>query len=379
MNLQAQRIIRGINWPMILSLAVLLLFSLVFVGSAAYNIKEGTFREYIGKQVIWILVAAACFILTLNIRYRFFHDHAYLLYAGGLLIMFVLLLIPTASTTRSWIRFPDFSFQPSELMKLVYVFAMARFLEDWEKNGGLRRLLVPLVMTGIPAFLIILQPDLGMTIVFVPVLMVMLFMAGARIRHLALLALLGVLTVPAALVGSQMVKAVTGQPLISPYQIDRITAFLDPEKEKLGVSYQAYQSLAAIGSGCLTGRGVGHGIKTQFDQLPAKHTDFIVAVVAEEGGFLAVALLLTAFYLFLFFALLTAHNAPDQFGRLVAIGIIAIISTQILINLSVATSLMPITGITLPFVSYGGSSMMASFIAIGVVMGIGREKKAYFS
>jgi rod shape determining protein RodA len=204
-------------------------------------------------------------------------------------------------------------------------------------------------------------------------------MAGMRLRYiLGTIALFAAAAVSLVII-SDYTREKFGTGIISEYQKNRVTAFLNPEEEKMGVSYQSYQSLAAIGSGRVFGRGVGNGIKTQFNQLPEKHTDFIIAVIAEEGGFLAVLVLLTAFCLFLFSAFMTAYNAPDQFGRLVVIGVIGIVSSQVIINIGVAVSLLPITGITLPFISYGGSSMMASFISIGVVMSIGREKKPYFT
>jgi rod shape determining protein RodA len=264
-------------------------------------------------------------------------------------------------------------------MKVLYVLAMARFLEVWQENGRITELAVPFILTGVPFTMIILQPDLGTAVIFLPVMFIMIFIAGIRMKYILAMALIFIVLCPLTIIASNISQKYLGKGIISDYQKERVAAFLNPEKEKLGVSYQSCQSLEAIGSGKIMGRGIGNGTKTQLDLLPEKHTDFIVTVIAEEGGFIAILILLSAFYIFLFSAFLTAHNAPDTLGRLTVVGIIAIISTQIIINISVAVSLLPITGITLPFISYGGSSLVSSFFAIGVVMNVGKEKKPYFT
>mgnify|MGYP006286673255 CR=1 FL=1 len=373
------RALKKINWFMVLCLAVILFYSVIFIMSAAFNIHKGDFSLYIYKQCIWIFAGLIVFLVTIQINYRLFHRYAYVLYAAGIIGMLIPFFFRPVKGTHSWMSFGLFSFQPSEMMKVFYVIAMARFLENWQNRDTFTDLINPFIITGIPFSIIILQPDLGTASVFLPVMFIMIFMAGVRLRYLAAAALMFILICPLGLLASNLSEKWFGKGLISPYQKERVTAFLDPEKERLGVSYQSYQSLAAIGSGKVLGRGLGNGQKTQFDQLPAKHTDFIISVIAEEGGFLAVVILLAAFYGFLLSAFLTAHNAPDVFGRLVAVGIIGIISSQIIINVGVAVSLLPITGITLPFVSYGGSSLLSSFFAIGVVMSVGKEKKPYFS
>ncbi len=380
--------LKNINWVMFISLAVLISFSIVFVGSAAYNAKveraDGQdlrdqkrpgFKEYIYKQCIWVVLGLTAFFLTLRFNYRTFHEYAYVLYAGGVFVLLFLFLLPPVKNTHSWIRIGGVGFQPSELMKIFYVFAMARFLERWETRDRISGLILPICITGVPFVIIVLQPDMGTAAVFLPVMFIMIFMAGVKIKYIVgAIALFFI-----AVGGGVFASLVLDFEILDDYQKKRITAFLNPEEEKMSVSYQAYQSLAAIGSGGFFGRGIGNGTKTQLDQLPEKHTDFIISVIAEEGGFFAIMILLSAFYTFLFSTFMTAHNAPDQFGQLVVVGIIGILSTQIVVNIGVASSLLPITGITLPLISYGGSSMLVSFIMIGVVMTIGKEKKPYFA
>jgi len=371
--------LKRINWFMFLCLAVILCYSIIFIKSAAFDIEKGDFRVYIYKQCRWIALGLVVFLAAVHVDYRVLRRYAYHLYALGVAGVILPFLFAPVRHTHSWLSLGFFNFQPSEVMKVFYVIAMARFLEQHPMRGRWTDLLPPFLLTGLPAGIIVLQPDLGTASVFVPVMFVMIFMAGARLRYLFAAAALMLMLCPAVFYASELSRKVFGKGLISEYQKERITAFLHPEREKLGVAYQTYQSLAAIGSGKFWGRGLGKGIKTQFNQLPEKHTDFIIAVIAEEGGFFAVMLLFLAYYGFIFSAFLTAHNAPDMFGKLVVVGIIAVISFQVIINIGVAVSLLPITGITLPFVSYGGSSLLSSFFAIGIVMSVGKEKKPYFS
>jgi len=374
-----RKTLKKINWPMVVCLTIILFYSVIFIKSAAFNIEKGDFRLYIYKQGIWIAASLIVLLLTIQTNYRLFRRYAYILYGIGLISMIIPFFFRPIKNTHSWISFGLFSFQPSEIMKVFYVIAMARFLENWQNRDKFTDLIVPFIITGIPFAIIILQPDLGTASVFIPVMFIMIFMAGVRLRYLFAAVLMFILICPLGLLASNLSEKLLGKGLISSYQKERVTAFLNPEKERLGVSYQSYKSLEAIGSGKVFGRGLGNGITTQFDQLPAKHTDFIISVIAEEGGFLAIGILLGAFYGFLFSAFLTAHNAPDVFGKMVVVGIIGILSSQIIINIGVAVSLLPITGITLPFVSYGGSSLISSFFAIGVVMSVGKEKKPYFT
>lgn len=262
--------------------------------------------------------------------------------------------------SRSWIGIGAFSIQPSEFMKLAMIAFLAKFLsENQKKITSFKRGLLPSLAFVFTAFaLIMLQPDLGTGTVMVGTCIVMIFVAGARISHFGLLGLLGVAGF-AALV------------LSAPYRIKRITSFLNPWEDPLGSGFQIIQSLYAIGPGGLFGLGLGQS-RQKFFYLPEPQTDFIFAILAEELGFIGGSLIILLFGLLLWRGVRIALGAPDQYGSYLAIGIITMVAIQVMINIGVVTGLMPVTGITLPFLSYGGSSLTLMLMAVGVLLNISR-------
>ncbi len=262
--------------------------------------------------------------------------------------------------SRSWIGVGAFSIQPSEFMKLAMIAFLAKFLsENQKKITSFKRGLLPSLAFVFTAFaLIMLQPDLGTGTVMVGTCIVMIFVAGARISHFGLLGLLGVAGF-AALV------------LSAPYRIKRITSFLNPWEDPLGSGFQIIQSLYAIGPGGLFGLGLGQS-RQKFFYLPEPQTDFIFAILAEELGFIGGSLIILLFGLLLWRGVRIALGAPDQYGSYLAIGIITMVAIQVMINIGVVTGLMPVTGITLPFLSYGGSSLTLMLMAVGVLLNISR-------
>jgi cell division protein FtsW len=279
-------------------------------------------------------------------------------------ILLVLVLIPGVGLVRggarSWIGVGAFSIQPSEFMKLAMIAFLAKYLsENQKKITSLRQGLLPSLALVFFAFgMIMLQPDLGTGTVMVGTCMVMIFVAGGRISHFVGLGLIGV-------------AGFVGLILSAPYRIKRITSFLDPWEDPLGSGFQIIQSLYAIGPGGLLGLGLGKS-RQKFFYLPEPQTDFIFAILAEELGFIGGSLVILLFALLLWRGVRIALGAPDLFGSFLAIGIISMIAIQVIINIGVVIGLMPVTGITLPFLSYGGSSLTLMLMAVGVLLNISR-------
>ncbi|WP_243289968.1 stage V sporulation protein E [Bacillus sp. FJAT-47783] len=328
---------------------------------AAYKFDDSFF--FAKRQLLFAGLGIIAMFFIMNVDYWTWRTWAKVL----LIICFILLvavLIPgvgmVRNGSRSWIGVGAFSIQPSEFMKLAMIAFLAKFLsENQKKITSLKKGLVPTLSLVFFAFgIIMLQPDLGTGTVMVGTCIAMIFIAGARISHFVGLGIIG-------LVGF------AGLILSAPYRIKRITSFLNPWEDPLGSGFQIIQSLYAIGPGGLFGLGLGQS-RQKFFYLPEPQTDFIFAILAEELGFIGGTLILLLFSLLLWRGIRIALGAPDLYGSFLAVGIIAMIAIQVMINIGVVTGLMPVTGITLPFLSYGGSSLTLMLMAIGVLLNISR-------
>ncbi|MGP1907397.1 stage V sporulation protein E [Metabacillus sp. JX24] len=345
---------------------LLLTIGLIMVYSASavwatYKFEDSFF--FAKRQLLFAGVGVVAMFFIMNVDYWTWRTWAKML----VIVCFILLLavlVPgigmERNGSRSWIGVGAFSIQPSEFMKLAMIAFLAKFLsENQKKITSFKRGLLPSLAFVFTAFaLIMLQPDLGTGTVMVGTCIVMIFVAGARISHFGLLGLLGVAGF-AALV------------LSAPYRIKRITSFLNPWEDPLESGFQIIQSLYAIGPGGLFGLGLGQS-RQKFFYLPEPQTDFIFAILAEELGFIGGSLIILLFGLLLWRGVRIALGAPDQYGSYLAIGIITMVAIQVMINIGVVTGLMPVTGITLPFLSYGGSSLTLMLMAVGVLLNISR-------
>jgi rod shape determining protein RodA len=314
-------------------------------------------------QVRWIGVGALMLGFTLAVGYERFLRHAYALYAAVMGLLVVVLFTPAIRGAHSWIVLPGVRLQPSELAKIAVVLALARHLMNRETQTTLRGLLAPVALTLAPMALILKQPDLGTAMTLVPVLFVVLFASGAR---------------PAHLLGSLAAGAAAAVPmwlfLMKEYQKRRIYAFLAPERYEAREAYQLVMARIGIGSGGWAGAGWGQGDINSLGLLPDRHTDFLFVVVAEEGGLLRAGLLILLYAVLVLCGLGAAMVTREPGGRLVAVGATTVIGAQALINLGVVETLLPTTGITLPLVSYGGSSMVATCILLGLVLSVGASR-----
>lgn len=348
---------------------LLLTIGLIMVYSASavwatYKFDDSFF--FAKRQLLFAGVGVIAMFFLMNVDYWTWRTWAKML----IIVCFFLLvavLIPgigmERNGSRSWIGVGAFSIQPSEFMKLAMIAFLAKFLsENQKKITSFKKGLVPSLGLVFTAFgIIMLQPDLGTGTVMVGTCIVMIFVSGARVIHFVWLALLGV-------------AGFVGLVLSAPYRIKRITSFLDPWEDPLGSGFQIIQSLYAIGPGGLFGLGLGQS-RQKFFYLPEPQTDFIFAILAEELGFIGGSFVILLFGLLLWRGVRIALGAPDLYGSFLAIGIITMVAIQVMINVGVVTGLMPVTGITLPFLSYGGSSLTLMLMAIGVLLNVSRYSK----
>jgi cell division protein FtsW len=349
-----------ISTLLILGIGVIMVYS----ASAVLSFREfGDSYYYVKRQLLFAALGIAAMYVTMNTDYWVWKKFAKI----GLIVCFVLLamvLIPGVGVVRggarSWLGIGSFGIQPSEFMKLGMIVFLAKFCAENQSiiTQFKKGLLPPLLIMGAAFGIIMLQPDLGTGAVMVGASLLIIYTAGARISHLSGLAMIGV----AGLVG--LIAA-------APYRLQRITAFLDPWQDPLGAGYQAIQSLYAIGPGGLVGLGLGMS-RQKYSYLPEPQTDFIFSIIAEELGLIGGLTVLMLFMLFVWRGMRVAITAPDAFGSLLACGIVGMVAVQVIINIGVVIGMFPVTGITLPLISYGGSSLTLMLTAIGVLLNISR-------
>jgi len=321
--------------------------------------------EFFSRQIVWIAIATPAMLLATFVPYRICRHHCYLLFAFSLLALVIVFLFPARWGSRRWVPLGLMYFQPSEMAKLACVMALARYLMYRENFRRLTGLLVPFVLTLIPLVLILKEPDLGSAMLFLPALFAMLFAAGARLRHLAFIVALGICAIPVMWVG-----------VMNAEQKSRITALFqqrDGGAVPKGDGYHLHQSKQVLALGGAWGSEIsGTAIDDPLAyHLPACRTDFVLCMVGERWGIFG-TLGVLALYLVLFGkGVMIAAATREPFGRLLAVGIVALLAGQTLINSGMTVGLMPITGVTLPLLSYGGSSLLFTCLALGLLMNVG--------
>jgi len=346
----------------------LILFGLVALSSAGIAISQSRFGDpyYFFKHQLFFGVLPGLFLMYViqKIDYHFWKKFAFLFFVANLVFL-ILVFIPgfglNFQGASRWLKLGPFSFQPSEMLKLALLLYLAAWLEGKrEKGRDFFEGFVPfLAILGVVGFLIIKQPDMGTLGVTVLIAMSMYFMSGARIQHLSMMFGMGVLAFFA------LVK-------FESYRMSRLLVFLHPELDPRGIGYQINQALLAIGSGGIFGLGLGHS-RQKFNYLPEPVGDSIFAIIGEEIGLIGAMALVILFVIFAMRGLKIAKNAPDTFGKLIAVGITSWIIFQALINISAISGLIPLTGVTLPFISYGGTSIVFLMIGVGILLNISKK------
>lgn len=360
-----RRLWRNFDFPLLLIVLAIMLAGLLVISSATMVNMSGDPYFYAKRQAVWAVLGLAALLLLTGIDYTQLHRFApYLYIINMLLLLAVLFFGREAGGAQRWLDLKVFDFQPAEFAKIVLIITLAALLVTREGSfDSFFSSLPALLHVLAPTALILLQPDLDTSLVLIVTAFGMLFMAGVKPRHLQVYLLIGAVC--------SVLFYVYG---LRDYQRMRFTVFLSPEKYPLGPGYQLTQSLIAIGSGGLSGKGLFEGTQSRLAFLPAQHTDFIFSVLAEEAGFIGAAILLLLYLLLIFRILRIAAVAGDSFGALVCTGVAGMFMFQILVNIGMATGMMPVAGLTLPFMSYGGSSLLANLLAVGLVLNIGMRR-----
>jgi rod shape determining protein RodA len=366
-------LVRRLDWVMFGALAGLVGFGLWAIDGITRQDVAGDPEYYVVRQSIFALVGTAGLVGAILIDPDYYRRYRKVIYALTIALLLVVMVLgaDVRGSTR-WIDFGFFRFQPSEFGKLLLALFLAGVLAGRGRRVGEWRTTAAVVgLAAIPTLLVFMQPDIGTAMVYVAILAAALFFAGTRWRDLGVLALI------AAMLGATVLwlGPTLGVEILEPYQRDRITAFLDPTENPQGAAYNINQSITAVGAGGVDGRGIAGATQTNLDYLPEHHTDFVFASLAEQRGFVGVSILLLLYLLLLWRGIRVIATARDPFCATAAGAIVFGLLFQIFVNVGMTVGIAPITGIPLPFVSVGGSSMVTNLLAIGVLQAIAIRRR----
>ncbi len=359
-----RRLIQHFDWMLFFLTAGLLSIGVLGIYSATYEGAEYS-GPWVTRQVVWVLVGLVGMALAFSIDYRHFEQWAYVFYVVALCLLILVPLIGSfVGGARRWIHLGPFSLQPAEFMKIGLLLVIARFFNRYvpTEGYGIREILIPAVFVALPAGLILLQPNLGTTVTLVLLFLTLTFVAGLRMRSLALLSLLGSVILPFVWAH------------LEPYQRQRMTSFLHPELDPLGAGYHMIQAKVTVGSGMQWGKGFLLGTQNRLDFLPEKHTDFVFAVLAEEWGFVGTIGLLLLYGALLARLIVIALRARERFGLLIAVGVAGMVFWQLIINIGMNVGVLPVVGVPLPLLSYGGSSLLTMMVALGLALNVSTRR-----
>jgi rod shape determining protein RodA len=360
-----RRLVQNFDWILLLILFLIAGISILNLYSATYPIRNMGGAQVFHKQIYWYLMGFAVFFLMTTFNYYALERVAYLGYGACLLLLvFVLVMGKASSGSQRWLHLGPVSFQPSEITKIAVVLALAKFFR--EKGEGryyrLRDPWQPFLAVAAPAVLIVKEPDLGGAILLLLVSFSMVLFVGIYWKSFLLLVGSSVAAVPFIWFG------------LKSYQQQRILTFMKPDMDPLGAGYHINQSKIAIGSGLIWGKGMLQGTQTRLHFLPEQHTDFAFSVLAEEWGFGGSVLLLLLYLLLILWGINIAKNSKERFGSVIAMGVVAIVFWQVVINVGMVTGLLPVVGIPLVLFSYGGSSLITTMAAMGLLMNISMRR-----
>lgn len=357
-----RRLIANFDWTLFfaaLALSVLGILNLYSAGS--FSSAHSSATPFFIKQSYWLLVGLIVMFVVISIDYQFISRQGYLLHLASLFLLLVVLLWGSSSTgAHRWLQVGPFSFQPSEFAKISLIIVLSYTLSGSTPatSSQFQGLAAPVLLTALTFLLIFLEPDLGTSGLFLLIFISFVFLVRFDRRHIALFVTTGIVLLPCIWF------------FLEDYQKRRVFTFISPEKDSLRAGYQAIQSKIAIGSGSLFGKGFLNGTQSQLRFLPEQHTDFVFSVWAEEWGFAGVLLVLLLFFVVISKGLKIAALSRDSLGSFLAIGVVLIISFQVCINVGMVSGLLPIVGITLPLFSYGGSSLISTWVCIGLLLNV---------
>jgi len=363
-----RRLISHFDWTLFLLVLSFVAIGITTIYSANYNLATGHAGSLPMRQLTWLGLGLIAMFVAISFDYHYIDRLAYPFYGLMLLLLVLVDIIGhSGGGSQRWINLGFFRLQPSEPAKLAIVLVMAKYFQSDEpaKGYSLRDLWVPFAIVAPLIFLTLIQPDLGTAIILGIVFISMVLMGGLRLRSFACLVAAGIACLP---IGWQFLKT---------YQRNRILTFLDPDRDPLGAGYHVIQSQIAVGSGKLFGKGWLHGTQNRLNFLPEQHTDFIFAVFSEEWGFVGCAVLLLLFVVMIAYCLRVVQRAKDRFGALLVFGMLSIIFWHVTINVSMVTGLMPVVGVPLPMVSYGGSALATIMFAVGVIINVSMRRYVF--
>lgn len=363
MKLAENKYVQTFDWALFGSVAVILLLGLMNLYSATYELW---IAKYFRDQVVWIMGGVVVMWLVSLINYQFFNRYAYFMYALSVTLLIAVFVIGRgANGSQRWIHLGFFNIQPSEIIKITIVITLARYFKDHQdkRTMGLWDLLVPFFI-AIPPFLLVLkQPDLGTSLIVLFAAIFMVWFVGIQRKIIIISVLIACVSAP-----------IVWKFGLKPYQRDRVTTFLNPDKYASGKGYQVTQAKIAIGSGRFSGKGYLKGTQSKLQFLPKQHTDFVYSNFAEEFGFFGSVVLFIIYTVFFLSCFNIAIRAREAFGVYVAFGFSVTLICQTIINFGMEMGILPVVGITLPFFSYGGTSIVASFVKLGILLNISRQK-----
>jgi rod shape determining protein RodA len=347
----------GLDWAFLLSALLLAGIGIATVGSASDAAGAG----YLSRQAMWVGIGIVLMVVIAAFNYRTLIDLGLVFYLAGLALLVLVLFFGTErGGARGWFAVGGFAVQPGEIAKLTTALFLARYLAGVNRRHlGVKHIALSTGIALVPMVLLALQPDFGSAVMYLPMLGAMLLVAGVRWQLLA-----------AAVLAVVLLGAGVWTFALQDYQQERVYTFLNPQADPLGAGYQVQQSKIAVGSGELVGKGYGQGTQSQLRFLPARHTDFIFAVLAEEWGFVGTISVLVLYAVFLLNGFRVAMRARERAAILLVVGLLGLVSFHVAYNTAMVVGFVPITGIPLPFLSYGGSFTMLNFAIAGLVLGI---------
>ena len=360
-----RRLFFNFDWTLLVLILSISCIGLLNIYSSGYSLDNFRQETLYLKQAQWIIIGLIAIGVVICIDYRFICQFAYVIYAVSILLLVLVLLYGYATHgSQRWIVIGGFFFQPSELVKLTIIIVLARYFDDHmiERSYKLKELLIPFFIVLIPFGFILKQPDLGTALMLLFIIFSILFFIGIQWRSLFVAFTGGVVLIPMAWF------------LLKDYQKERIMTFFDPENDPLGSGYHIIQSIIAVGSGGIFGKGYLKGTQTQLKFLPVQQTDFVFSVFAEEWGFIGALILIIMFAVLILWCLKIALSSRDLLGMLLSFGITMFIFWEVFINVGMVLGMLPVVGIPLPFLSYGGSSMLVLMTAMGLLLNVSMRR-----
>ncbi len=363
-----QRIWRDWDWTIVICTVLLVATGIIAIGSATHVNQDGLqLSDLVTRQTIFFLVNAIIVIAIQWIDYHKLRDWSNAIYVLTIVMLFAVMVVGTSALgAQRWIQIGPITIQPSEFSKLLMIICMAKLLESRiNKLNSFKELLPCVIYVGIPTLLVFNQPDLGTSLVYMAIFIGMTFVAGIRMRLVQIVA------------GAAVLLAPLGWFVLKEYQKQRILVFLNPDIDPFGSGYHIIQSKIAIGSGMILGKGLFGGTQSQLNFLPENHTDFIFSVIGEELGFIGCVIVLLLLFMLIYRSIRVAYSCNDTFGMLLATGIGSMLTFEVLVNVGMTTGIMPVTGIPLPFISYGVSALTTNMLSIGLLLNIAMQRKKY--